>query len=318
LGQDLVLHSETSIDAALRKAVEATTEFIAASRSAATRKAYASDWRHFVEWAASGPLITLPARPETIATYLSALAIAEPPAKFSTIQRRVAAIAHAHREAGLDPPIAHPGVKRVLAGIAHKLGVKKSQKPAATAEIIGPAIRKIPRDLEGLRDRALLLIGFAAALRRSEIVGLNIDNITRHSKGAIVMIHRSKTDQAGAGVIKGVPFGRRLRPVAALDDWLGSLAAAGITEGPLFRGVHGPTILPRRLCAHQVNAIVKKRLGAQYGAHSLRSGYLSTASEHGASLQRMADHAGHAKLDTTRSYIQIADLFRDHSGRNFL
>jgi site-specific recombinase XerC len=246
------------------------------------------------------------------------LATASPPARVATIRRRAAAIAKYHRDAGHESPTAHSGVKATVAGIARKLGVRPDKKPAATAEVLAPALRKLPGDLEGLRDRALLMVGFSAALRRSELVGLDIADVARHPKGVLLTIRRSKTDQAGVGTAKAVPFGRKLKPVAALDAWLGALAAGGITEGPLFRGVHGPTILPRRLCAHQVGAIVKKRLGAQYGGHSLRSGYLSTAAEHGASLQRMAEHAGHSKLDTTRSYIQVADLFRDHSGAGFL
>jgi site-specific recombinase XerD len=318
VAEDLVPQGQSPISVDLRDAAEATADFIAASRAASTRKAYASDMRHFEEWCRGVSITAMPAAPETVAAYLSALATADPPAKVSTIRRRAAAIAKYHRDAGHESPTAHSGVGATLAGIARKLGARPNKKPAATVEVLGPALRKIPADLEGLRDRALILIGFAAALRRSELVGLDLADIARHPKGIVITIRRSKTDQTGRGITKAVPFGRKLKPVAALDAWLGALAAAGVTEGPLFRGVHGPTILPRRLCAHQVGAIVKKRLGPQHSAHGLRSGYLSTASEHGASLQRMADHAGHARLDTTRSYVQIADLFSAHSGAKFL
>jgi hypothetical protein len=116
--------------------------------------------------------------------------------------------------------------------------------------------------------------------------------------------------------------GRRLHTVRALDAWL---AAAKITTtGPLFRGVRGDTVLGRRLCDHQVARIVKKRIAALgldpklFAGHSLRSGYISSAAEHNASLVSIAAHAGHEKLDTTRGYVQVADAFRDHSGKGFL
>jgi site-specific recombinase XerD len=324
LGQDIVPAIESPASPALREAVEAASEFIVASRSAATRKAYASDWRHFEAWCAREPLITIPASAGTVAAYLAALATADPPAKLATIRRRCAAIAHFHRQAGRENPCDHPGVGAVLTGIARTLGARPDKKAPATAEVLAQALRKIPGDLAGIRDRALILIGFAGALRRSELVALDIADISRHPKGVVLIVRRSKTDQQGAGKTKAVPFGRKLRPVAALDAWLGALAAAGAIEGPLFRGVHGSKVLPRRLCAHQVAAIIKKRIAAigldaaAFSGHSLRGGYITTAAENNASLQKIADQADHSRLDTTRSYVQIADSFRDHSGQKFL
>lgn len=176
-------------------------------------------------------------------------------------------------------------------------------------------------NLAGLRDRALLLLGFAAALRRSELVALEVADITRHARGALLIIRRSKTDQRGEGLTKAVPHGKRLRAIEALDTWI---SAAGITEGPIFRGVHGTVVLTSRLTAGQVARIIKKRAAAigldpaSFSGHSLRSGFITSAAEHGASLTKIADQAGHAKLDTTRGYMQVADAFRDHSGRKFL
>jgi site-specific recombinase XerD len=324
LGQDIVPAAESSASPTLREAVDAAGEFIVASRSVATLKAYASDWKHFLEWCSREPLITLPASPGTVAAYLAVLATGEPPARVSTIRRRCAAIAHFHRQASYLNPCEHAGVRAVLNGIARTLGARPDKKAPATAEVLAQALRKIPNDLAGLRDRALILIGFAGALRRSEMVALDIADIGRHPKGVLVTVRRSKTDQHGVGKTKAVPFGRKLRPVAALDAWLGALAATGVIEGPLFRGVHGSKVLPRRLCAHQVAAIIKKRVAAigldaaAFSGHSLRGGYITTAAENNAALQKIADQAGHSKLDTTRSYVQIADSFRDHSGQKFL
>jgi integrase len=262
---------------------------------------------------------SLPAAPATVAAYLGALASAG--AKVSTVRRRCAAIADAHRRNGHDNPASHAGVKATLAGIARTLGAPPEKKAALTADLLAKALRKIPEDLAGLRDRALILIGFAAALRRSELVALDVNDIARHPKGLAVTIRRSKTDQAGVGKTKAIPHGRKLHAVRALEAWL---AAAGITSGPVFRGVRGTRVRGVRLCAHQVARIVQKRAAAVgldptlFAGHSLRSGYISSAADHGASLQAIADHAAHKKLDTTRGYVQIADAFRDHSGKGFL
>jgi site-specific recombinase XerD len=303
----------------LEMAVEAAADFIAASKSTATRRAYASDWRDFASWCTAHGQTELPAAPATVAAYLGALASAG--AKVSTVQRRCAAIGDAHRRNGHDNPAAHAGVKATLAGIARTLGAPPAKKAALTADLLAKALRRIPQDLAGLRDRALILIGFAAALRRSELVALDVADVARHPKGIVLTIRRSKTDQAGAGCTKAIPHGRKLHAVQALDGWL---AAAKITVGPVFRGVRGTRVLGGRLCAHQVARIVQKRAAAAgldptlFAGHSLRSGYISSAAEQGASLVSIAAHADHKKIDTTRGYVQIADAFRDHSGEGFL
>jgi integrase len=240
----------------LEVAVEAAAEFIAASKAAATRRAYAD----FAAWCADHGQVDLPAAPATVAAYLGALATAG--TKASTVRRRCAAIGDVHRRAGHDNPAAHAGVKATLAGIARTLGSAPAKKTALTADLLAKALRRIPEDLAGLRDRALILIGFAAALRRSELVALDVADIAHHPKGLVITIRRSKTDQAGAGFTKAVPHGRKLGAVRALDAWL---AAAGIGAGPVFRGVRGTRVLGRRLCAHQVARIVQKRRHTKVG-----------------------------------------------------
>jgi site-specific recombinase XerD len=303
----------------LETAVEAAADFIAASKATATRRAYASDWRDFAAWCTAHQQTELPAAPATVAAYLGALASAG--AKVSTVRRRCAAIGDAHRRGGHDNPAGHAGVKATLAGIARTLGAPPAKKAAITADLLAKALRRIPQDLAGLRDRALILTGFAAALRRSELVALDVADVARHPKGLVLTIRRSKTDQAGAGCTKAIPHGRKLHAVQALDAWL---AAAKIAAGAVFRGVRGDRVLGGRLCAHQVARIVQKRAAAAgldptlFAGHSLRSGYISSAAEQGASLVSIAAHADHKKIDTTRGYVQIADAFRDHSGKGFL
>lgn len=305
--------------AGLAESRRATAEFIAAAKADATRLAYAADWRDFKFWCASHELDALPASPENVAVYLSSLATGG--RRLSTIRRRCAAIAHMHRQAGHDNPAAHTGVRATLSGISRMLGSAPTKKAALTADVLAIILRKIPTDLPGLRDRALILIGFAGALRRSELVALDVADVARHPKGIVLAVRRSKTDQAGAGKTKAIPHGKRLRAVAALDAWLD---AAKITSGPIFRGVCGLKVQPDRLCTTQVARIIKARVRAAgldpkaFSGHSLRSGFITSAADAGASLQSIADHAAHEKLDTTLGYVQVADAFRDHSGKKFL
>ncbi|HEX4043247.1 MAG TPA: tyrosine-type recombinase/integrase [Xanthobacteraceae bacterium] len=306
-------------NAELIDAAQAVAKFAENSKAANTRRAYAADWRHFTTWCERMNLVPLPAPPATVAIYLGALATNG--MKVKTIERRCTAIRHFHKQAGHDNPADHPGVKATLEGIRRTLGTAPAKKAALTADLVAKAIRKIPTDLAGLRDRALILLGFAAALRRSELIGLDHRDIARHPKGLVLTLRRSKTDQAGAGTLKAVPHGHKLKAVAALDAWL---AAAAISEGPIFRGVRAGSVFAARLCDHQVARIVKKR-AAQVGldptlfaGHSLRSGFITSAADAGAELAAIAKHAGHAKIDTTLGYVQVADAFRDHSGKKFL
>lgn len=307
------------VGAELEKSRRATADFLAAAKADNTRRAYAADWRDFKFWAASNEIDPLPARPEDVAVYLSSLATAG--RKISTIRRRCAAIAHAHQQAGHANPATHTGVRATLSGISRTLGSVPTKKAALTSETLERVLRKIPTDLPGLRDRALILIGFAGALRRSELVALVVADVARHPKGIVLTIRRSKTDQAGVGKTKSIPHGKKLRPVEALDAWL---AASKITSGPLFRGVCGLKVRPERMCTTQIARIIKARVRAAgldpriFSGHSLRSGFITSAADAGASLQSIATHAGHEKIETTLGYVQVADAFRDHSGKKFL
>lgn len=294
-------------------------KFVASSRADATRAAYNSDWRDFADFCERHGAAAMPAEAGTLASYLAHLA--DSGRKVSTIRRRVVAIGAFHRLASQPNPAIEPVVRQTLDGIERRLGAAPTKKAAMTVDLVSKAVRKIPEDLTGLRDRALILIGFAAALRRSELVALDRSDIRPHPKGLVVLIRRSKTDQRGEGKTKAIPHGRRLHVSAALDAWL---AAAKITEGPIFRGVRGPTVLSERLCTKQVARIIKARAAAigldpdSFGGHSLRSGFITSAADNGASLQNIASHAGHAKLDTTLGYVQVTDAFVNNPGKKFL
>jgi len=303
----------------LRAAIDVAANFAEAAKAPNTLRGYASDWRHFQTWCESVNCRAIPAHPGQVAAYLGALAAGGMRAK--TLARRVTAIRHYHERAGFENPCAHAGVKQTLHGIRRSLGTAPRKKAALTADLVAKVVKKIPSDLAGLRDRALLLIGFAAALRRSELVALDVADIGRHPKGIVLTLRRSKTDQVGAGMLKAVPHGHKLKAVAALDAWL---AASKISDGALFRGARGSRVKQNRLCDKQVAGIVKKRCAAvgldpaSFAGHSLRSGFITSASDAGAELAAIAKHAGHAKIDTTLGYVQVADAFRDHSGKKFL
>ena len=201
--------------------------------------------------------IALPATPATVAAYLAALADLR--LKVSTISRRAAAITYAHKLASFEPPI-NESVKAVMRGIRRKLGTAQKGKAPATAAVVAAAVvaklvKHIPDDLSGKRDKALILIGFAAALRRSEFVALTLPDVERAPDGIVLHIRQSKTDQDGQDDQIAVPNGRKLRPVEALDAWL---EAAAITHGPIFRRVMKGGRLGNRLTTQSVALIVKR------------------------------------------------------------
>jgi site-specific recombinase XerD len=178
-------------------AAEAAQDFAAASRSKATLRAYKSDWHDFEKWCDRHCLITLPADARTVAAYLSAMATGQP-AKLATIRRRLATIGYAHRCAKYDSPADDPAVKATMAGIARTIGSARTKKTALTAALVAKIVKAISADtVAGLLDRALLLLQFAAALRVSELVDLNVNDVARHSEGIVLTIKRSKTDQDG-------------------------------------------------------------------------------------------------------------------------
>lgn len=298
---------------------EALAGFAAGAKSAATRRAYASDWRDFTAFCADLGAEPLPALGLTVARYLTHLAGLG--RSVSTIDRRTAAIALAHRMAGYDSPTAREDVRQVLAGIRNTLGRRPAKKKALTVDLVEQVIRKIRgKDLAAVRDRALILLAFGAALRRSELVALDVADLERHRRGLMVRLRRSKTDQAGEGRSVAVPDGK-LKVPAAMQAWL---TASGITEGPVFRGADRGKLSADRLTAGQFARILKARCAAAgldpkaFGGHSPRRGFATSAGDEGSDLRLIATHMRHAKLETTAGYIEDADLFRKNAGSEFL
>jgi integrase len=214
--------------------------------SPATRAAYATDWRAFTDWCRARAYEPLPAAPAVIAMYLPACAKTLAAA---SIGRRIAAIAHYHEAAGHPSPMAHPIVKATWKGVRRTIGIAQKGKSALTIDGLRPLVAGFAARRIDVRDRALLLLGFGAALRRSEIVALDVADVTFVAEGAAVLIRRSKTDQEGAGALLGVPFGSNpdTCPVRALQAWIALLddASAG---APLFVGLNRHSQTGERLC----------------------------------------------------------------------
>jgi site-specific recombinase XerD len=312
--------AQTAVSVLTEAEIDATMAYAEAEKSVATRAAYASDWRDFSIWCLARGATALPAHVGIVAAYLSGLA--DSGRKSSTIGRRAAAIGYHHKMHGHEPPTNQEAVKAVLRGIRRTIGSAKQCKAPATADLMRQMLDCCDGSLRGKRDRALLALGFAGAFRRSELVALQVEDLVEVPDGLRVLIRRSKTDQEGAGQEVPILRGTKLRPVAAVQDWL---AAAGITEGPLFREVKkGQRVQEAPLSDRSVAAIVKRRAGqagldpAGFAGHSLRSGFLTSGAEAGASVFKMMEVSRHRSLDTLRGYVRRADLFKDHAGAAFL
>lgn len=304
------LATPASLDAQVR-------DYIQHAKAANTLKAYRNDWAHFARWCAGYGLEALPASPETVARYLTAQANAM---KVSTLRRRLSAISQVHEAKGYRPlSVRHEPLKSVWAGIRRVHGVAPHGKaPVRTADIQA-MVAQLPASALGVRDRALLLIGFAGAFRRSELVGLMRADVRSTSDGLTIQLRRSKTDQEGAGRLVGIPYGshRATCPVRSLEAWL---EVAGITEGPLFRPInrHGQ-IHPGALSDKAVALIVKRWAAAagldpsQYAGHSLRAGLATSAAQAGVAERVIMAQTGHRSAEMVRRYIREGSLFRENA-----
>ena len=314
-----IVSDGSNLPAALGSDLTAAIDLAKAEKAASTRKAYGTDFRLFKAWCDARAIPALPAAPETVAAYLAAEAKT---AKPSTLGRRVAAIRYAHKLAGLPLPTDAEGVKATMRGIRRTFGSAKVRKaPAVAGKMLG-MVATAPDKLAGLRDRALLLIGFGGALRRSELVALDVADIEETEIGMLVTIRGSKTDQERQGVTIAIARGDIACPVKALREWL---AAAGIEAGPILRPIDkAGTVRPSRLTCRSVANIVKAYAGragfdaSTFSGHSLRSGFLTSAASKGASIFKMMDVSRHKSVDTLRGYVRDAELFKDHAGAGLL
>ena len=317
-----VIDPQNPPPAPITPAEEATIRgYLDAAQAAATRAGYRADLAHFAAWCAERGLSALPAEPATVARYLADLA---PRYKVATLQRRLAAISQAHQACGLDTPTRALVVRKVLGGIKRTHGTAQQGKAPVLPADLKAMIGALDDSPAGLRDRAMLLLGFAGAFRRSEVVALAIEDLQFRRDGLVVLLRRSKTDQEGEGLAKAIPRGRdkTLCPVRAVQAWM---AAAEISAGPLFRPIdrHG-NIRAQTLAPFYVARLVKRLAAAvgldpdAYGGHSLRAGLVTAAAQAGAEERDIMRQTGHKSERTLRKYIREANLFRDNAADGLL
>ena len=308
---------------ALAEAQNAAAAYARGSRSAATWRAYESDWKIFSAWCQAVDRLALPATSTTVALFLAAQASGG--LAPSTLDRRVAAIRLMH--VGAKHPSPHDAleVDEVLRGIRRAWKKPQAQKAPAVDQEIQRLVDAVePQTLKGLRDRALLLAGFAGAFRRSELVALDVEHLTSRAEGLSVLIGSSKTDQEGQGQVVAIarvsdsPY----CPVQAVSDWL---VAADIPSGAVFRRMHrGDAVGMERLTSQSVALVIKAlalKIGldpARYAGHSLRSGFLTSAARNRASIFKMADQSRHKSLDVLREYVRNEERFEDHAAEGML
>lgn len=285
---------------------EAVRDLIEHSVSDSTRNAYASDLKHFRDWGAA-----LPATPEIIAAYIAAYAGT---LSVATITRRIATLSKAHQTMSGENPCQSALVKATLQGLRRKHGTAQKQAKALTREDLFAILDAMGNGMKDVRDRALLLLGFAGGFRRSELVGLDVTDIEHVRQGIIITLRHSKTDQEGAGRKIGIPHGRtRHCPVAALTDWL---TRSGITSGAIFCPInrHGQ-LQPERLSGDAVSEVIRERLAdvgidpEGYSGHSLRAGFATSAAQAGVSTIKIRQQTGHASDAMLSRYIRAGELF---------
>lgn len=295
---------------------QAVADFVRASKAENTLRGYRSDWREFNDWCETRDLCVLPANAETVASYIAACASR---LKVGSIQRRLNAIAEAHKATNHESPTHSALVRNTLKGIRRTIGTAVVQKAPTLIDDIRAMVNAADAGAIGVRDRAIVLLGFAGAFRRSELAALNIADLDFGRDGLTVVLRRSKTDQEGAGRKVGIPYGSNLEtcPVRSLQRWI---EVSGVESGAVFRSInrHGK-VQESALCGGDIALIVKKlvqRSGldpAKFAGHSLRAGHATSAAIAGASERSIMNQTGHRSVAMVRRYIRAGSLFRDNS-----
>jgi integrase len=297
-----------------------------AARASNTRRAYAGDWARFATWCDGAGVVALPADPRTVALYAAHLArLGRKPA---TIRRALVTVSQAHREAGHDAPTLAAVVRNQVKGIVRRAAehghAAPKKAPAVSPEQVGAMVAACGEGLRGVRDRAMLLLGFGGAFRRAELVALDVSDLRFVPQGLEVTVRRSKTDQTGEGHVKAIAKSAHPErcPVLAVRAWL---EAAGIVAGAVFPELAtGDVLTDRRSAGRTVDRALKRAaeragLGLAVSAHSLRAGFITSARRAGHRPERIRAISGHK--DGSRvfeGYIREADVWAEHAGAGVL
>lgn len=291
------------------------TQYAVDSVPANTRRTYQSQWRAFVSWCQGHRLPFLPAAPETVALYVTHLA--HTGRKVATIEVALSALSQAHQLAGQPSPRRDPIVFTIMKGIRHTHGTEAHQKAPLLDDQLSTILGALPDTNAGRRDRALLLTAWLGALRRSEVVALDVADVRFVPQGVVIRVKRGKRDQEGKGTIKGLPRGLGpVDPVDALSRWIGER-----TTGPLFLAVdQWDHVGSQRLGGRAVAELVQRHAGAagNFSGHSLRAGFVTAAARKGVAEHWIAEQTGHKSIPTLREYIRNADRFSHNAGVGLL
>ena len=291
------------------------------SKAVNTVRAYKSDFKDFGLFCVQSGFNALPTEPKIVSLYLTYLSTKD--LKLSTIKRRLVSIGVIHRMKGHYLDAKHPIIIENLMGIKRRKGtIQKGKKPILInylKKLIDVIDQEKIEEINKLRDKSILLIGFAGGFRRNEIVSLDKEDLEFVFEGLKITVKRSKTDQFGEGLTKGIPYFEKVAycPVTILQKWIN---ISKITKGPLFRKISkGSRLLENRLTDQTVALIIKKYLNksgidsANYSGHSLRSGFATSAAESGAEERSIMAMTGHKTTQMVRRYIHEANLFKNNA-----
>ncbi len=296
---------------------EALTEkvkgYVLNAKSKETRRGYRSDWNQFELWCKEKNLRSMPADVSTIAAYLSDLANIK---KVATIQRRLVSIKQAHSAAGYPIYRNNSLITETVKGIKKTHGAPQRAKTPLLTKDIHSMILNLGDDLQGTRDKAILLLGYTGAFRRSELVAFNVDDLNFKFEGIEVLVRRSKTDQEGKGQVVPIPYGSNpiTCPVRAIQKWI---ERSNIVEGPLFRAINKHAqISAIGMCSASVGVIVKRndfvmKSDGDYSAHSLRAGFCTQVAANGVTDTQGMRHSRHTNFNTWRKYVRLATIWQD-------
>ena len=304
----------------LKSLHESTLNNLKSSRANNTLRAYKSDFKDFEAFCYKHSLNSLPSEPKIISLYLTHLS---KNSKISTLRRRLVSISMVHKLKGYYLDTKHPIIVENLMGIKRVMGsIQKSKKPILInhlKSIINVINNKNIDELKKFRDKSIILIGFGGGFRRSELISIDHEDLEFVTEGLKITIRRSKTDQFGEGMIKGLPYfsNKIYCPVNNLKKWL---EISKIKSGPIFRRFsRGISLTDKRLTDQSVVLLIKEYLNLagienkDFAGHSLRSGFATVAAESGADERSIMTMTGHKTTQMVRRYIKEANIFKNNA-----
>ena len=310
----------TELTTDLKMLYESTLENLKSSKAINTLRAYKSDFKDFGAFCSKHGLSPLPTEPKIVSLYITHLS---KNSKISTLRRRIVSIGMVHKLKGYYLDTKHPIIVENLMGIRRVLGsIQKGKKPLLINYlklIINSIDNQKTNEAKKLRDKSIILIGFSGGFRRTELISIDYDDLEFVQEGLKITVRKSKTDQFGEGMIKGLPYfdDENYCPVVNLRKWL---EISKIKSGPIFRRfTKGSILTGKRLTDQSVVLIIKENLrlagieNKNFAGHSLRSGFATVAADAGVDERSIMAMTGHKTTQMVRRYIREANLFKNNA-----